>query len=248
MIRVLGICGSPRDGNSKFLLEKAIEAAETAGADLMQEVEAEYWSVRGKKLSGCVACGGCGSGNCVINDDFPEIYEKWLAADVVIYSAPVYHMGVPAQLKAIFDRLGNTCFGRYARLFPDGAVTLPKSLKTIGCIAQGAHVFSGQEHAIADMMNHAMIMGCVPVAGDMWESYTGAGGWTGNDDSRDALKKSYDAGGADSAIAVKASESVAKRAVEIAAILKTGGGALLGRLKTRPEYTPFMERIDISLN
>jgi len=243
MIKVLGICGSPRDGNSKYLLEKALESAEAAGKELGQQTQTEYWSVRGKKLSGCVACSGCKDGNCIIKDDYQEICEKWLAADVVIYSIPVYHMGIPAQLKAFIDRIGNSLFGRYAHTFPEGAVTLPKSLKTIGCIAQGVHVFSGQEHTITDIINHAIIMGCIPVAGDMWESYIGAGGWTCNDDSKNAFAKQYESGGADAMIAVKTSQDVAKRAVEISAILKAGGAQLRQPLQNQPIYSPFLEKI-----
>ena len=44
------------------------------------------------------------------------------------------------------------------------------------------------------VINHALICGCIPVAGDMWESYIGAGGWTLNQESRSALKDQYAAG------------------------------------------------------
>jgi len=243
MIKVLGISGSPRDGNSKYLLEKALDSAKAAGIAFGQEVSTEYWSVRGKKLSGCVACSACTDGVCIIKDDYQEISEKWLAADVVLYSIPVYHMGIPAQLKAVIDRIGNSLFGQYASIFPPDAITLPKSLKTIGCITQGAHIFAGQEHTITDIVNHAIIMGCIPVAGDMWESYTGAGGWTCKDMSKDAIANQYEAGERDALIAVKASEALARRAVEISAILKSGGAALKQTLEKQPIYKPFIEKI-----
>ncbi len=119
----------------------------------------------------CQACAK--DGECIIKDDFQELLEKWIEADVILYSVPVYHMGMPAQLKAFLDRLGNSLFGRYVKNFSPDAVTLPRSLKVIGSIAQGAHIFSGQEHTITDLINHALIMGCVPVTGDMWEAYIG---------------------------------------------------------------------------
>jgi len=50
MIKVLGISGSPRVGNSKYLLEEALKSAKSVG----EEVETEYISIRGKKLGGCV--------------------------------------------------------------------------------------------------------------------------------------------------------------------------------------------------
>lgn len=162
MIKVLGICGSPRNGNSKFLLEEALDSAKLSS----EEVEVDYLSIRGKKIGGCVMCQACEKdGKCILKDDYDEFLQKWIKADVILYSVPVYHMGMPAQLKAFLDRLGNSLFGRYAGNFPPDAVTLPKSLKVIGAIAQGAHIFSGQEHTITDIINHALIMGCVPVAG-----------------------------------------------------------------------------------
>jgi multimeric flavodoxin WrbA len=246
MIKVLGICGSPRNGNSKFLLEQALNAAVLAGEAFHVDVKTEYWTVRGKKISGCVACDGCmKDGMCIIKDDFQEISEKWHESDVVLYSIPVYHMGIPAQLKAFIDRIGNSLFGRYADKFPENAATLPKSLKTVGCIAQGIHVFSGQEYTIAQIINHALLMGCIPVTGDMWPSYIGAGGWTCNDAARNAMEKQYAQNKPDATIAVEASRALAKRAVEIAAILKSGGGILKERLSQTPVYTPFLEKLEI---
>ena len=111
-------------------------------------------------------------------------------------------------------------------------------------MAQGSHVFSGQEHTITDIINHALIMGCVPVAGDMWESYIGAGGATYNEIERDALKKQVDGGKTDALVAVKASRSLAKRAVEMAVLLKYGGLAKLDYFSKDPTYIPFIKRID----
>jgi multimeric flavodoxin WrbA len=243
-MKVLGICGSPRAGNSKFLPEQALSSAREAGEAFGMEVETEFWTVRGKKISGCVMCDGCAKdGKCIIKDDFQEISGKWRESDVVLYSIPVYHMGIPAQLKAFIDRIGNSFFGCYADKFPENAATLPKSLKTIGCIAQGIHVFSGQEHTIAQIVNHALLMGCIPVTGDMWQSYIGAGGWTCNDAARDAIKRQYLEKKQDAIIAVDSARAVAKRAVEIAAVLKWGGKALFQKLSQDPVYTPFLEKL-----
>ena len=244
MLKILGMCGSPRDGNSKYLLEQALEASMTAAANMGVEAQTDYWSVRGKKISGCVMCDGCAKdGKCIIKDDYQPAFELWQAADVVIYSIPVYHMGIPAQLKAFIDRVGNSLFGRYASIFPKDAVSLPKSLKTIGCIAQGLHVFSGQEHTITDIINHALIMGCIPVTGDMWQSYIGAGGWTSNDAGRKALQEQYETGGSDATIAVDASRKLAQRAVEIAVVVKAGGREMVQVLEKDPSYTPFLEKL-----
>src|SRR5659263_212162 len=96
-LKVLGICGSPRKGNSEFLLEKAMEAATSVKLDI---VECTTYSIRGKKFSPCVACGRCVAldGECIIKDDFQELRDLWVQADVIIYSVPIYHMGMPGQL------------------------------------------------------------------------------------------------------------------------------------------------------
>lgn len=241
MIKVLGICGSPRNGNSKFLLEQSLEAAKS----VCNEVEVEYYSIRGKKIGGCVMCQTCEKdGQCIIKDDFQELQEKWITADVIIYSVPVYHMGIPAQLKAFIDRLGNSLFGRYVNNFSPDAVTLPKSLKVIGAIAQGSHLFSGQEHAITDIINHALIMGCVPVTGDMWQSYIGAGGWTHNENGKDSIKKQFEEGKNDAVVAVTASRTLAKRAVEMAMILRSGGLVKQDYFSKDPVYKPFIDRVN----
>ena len=211
MINVLGFCASPRIGNSLYLLNKAMDEMRAYAEQLGEEISVETCSVRGKKISGCVMCQGCmKDGICIIKDDFKEMQDMWLKADVIIYSVPVYHMGMPAQMKAFIDRLGNSMFGRYKELFPN-VVTAPKPLKVIGCIAQGIHAFSGQEHTITQIINHALISGCVPVAGDLWESYIGAGGWTANEESRNALEKQFENGTEDSRIVVTSSQFFSPR-------------------------------------
>lgn len=241
MIKVLGICGSPRKGNSQYLLEKALEAAQKAAPG---EVETELYSIRGKKFAPCISCFKCGDqqGECILKDDFQELREKWVEAGVVIYSVPVYHMGIPAQLKAFLDRLGNSLFGRYAGLF-DGEANLPRSLKVIASIAQGAHLFSGQEHTITDLINHALIMGCVPVTGDMWEAYIGAGAWTYNEVGRNVLAENEENGSLDTRVALRGAESIGRRAAELALILKAGGLANANRFSGEPVYQPFLRRI-----
>ena len=243
MIRVLGFCGSPRLGNSLYLLEQALEAVRRRAEELGEEVELDTCSIRGKKLSGCVMCQGCmRDGTCLMRDDFAPLQEKWLAADVVIYSVPVYHMGIPAQLKAFLDRLGNSSFGRYKKLFGEDVVTVPRPMKVIGCISQGIHSSSGQENTILQIINHALISGCVPVAGDMWESYVGAGGWTLTEEGRGALREQYERGEESARVAVDSSRSLAVRALDMAVLLRNGGRNS-PQVTTDPKYIAFAERL-----
>lgn len=243
MIRVLGFCGSPRVGNSLYLLEEALASIQKRADELGVQIEIDTCSIRGKKLSGCVMCQGCmKDGTCLIKDDFAELQEKWLAADVVLYSVPVYHMGVPAQLKAFLDRLGNSSFGRYKKVFGEDVVTTPRPMKVIGCISQGIHSSSGQENTILQIINHALISGCVPVAGDMWESYVGAGGWTQNAEGRDALKTQYAEGAESARVAVESSRTLAIRALDMAVLLRNGA-MNSPAVMADPKYIAFAEQL-----
>lgn len=45
------------------------------------------------------------TGKCIINDDVARVYEQVMAADVVIWSVPLYVFGFPAPVKNLFDRI-----------------------------------------------------------------------------------------------------------------------------------------------
>lgn len=240
---MLGVCGSPRKGNSDFLLEQAMKAAEEVAPG---KIDRMYFTVRGKNIGPCIACSRCIEkleGECSIKDDFQELRDMWLAADIVIYSVPVYHMSIPAQLKCFIDRLGNSNFGRYLKYFPEGEEKLPKFLKAIGAISQGLHIHSGQEHTLTDLINHALIMQCVPVTGDLWHSYIGCGGWTSGNGDRDALEKQFNDHHFDAEIAVKSARDVGKRAAEIAIIIRSGVAASSEMLKRDPVYSILLNRL-----
>jgi multimeric flavodoxin WrbA len=245
-LKILGISGSPRRGNSLFLLEEALKAAEEAAPG---RVETETYTLMGKKFGPCLGCGKCveRAGACVIEDDFQELRDKWVESDAIIYSVAVYHMSIPGQLKCFLDRLGNSLFGFYLDELPEGVICLPKQLKPVGSIAQGCHIFSGQEHTITDLVNHALIMQCVPVVGDMWESYIGAGGWTLNENGRHALKEQHETGEFDAQVAVKASRDLGRRVAQIAFVIRDGVLANREMLEKDAVYVPYINRLDAKL-
>jgi multimeric flavodoxin WrbA len=234
-IRLAAICGSPRKrGNSAFLLEHAVRGAEESLGDLL---DTTVYSVAGKSIAPCDACSRCAKlGDCRTEDDFQELRNLWVGADAVIYSVPVYHYSIPAQLKCFIDRLGNSLDSFYGG-------RMVKDLKVIGAIAQGAHLFSGQEHAIAELVNHALCMGCVPMAGDCWESYVGAGGWTQSSERKDSLKKLYADGQEEARVAVQAASTLGRRVVQVAMLLKAGGNHHRELLEADGGYEVFLERL-----
>ncbi|HOL17595.1 MAG TPA: flavodoxin family protein [Bacillota bacterium] len=241
-LQVLGISGSPRKGNSEYLLKHALEAAREVQPEGVETIE---YSFRGKKMGPCIACGYCDRhpGECSTKDDFAALRRLWMEADVIIYSVPVYHMSMPGQLKCFIDRLGNSLFGEFKHLFKPGEESLPKLLKVIGSIAQGCHIFSGQEHALTDLINHALLMQSVPVTGDMWQSYIGGGGWTSTEIDRKALQNQYEREQYDAVVAVKAARDVGKRAVEICLLLHAGILARQEELSRDPAYKPLLDRL-----
>lgn len=233
-VKLLGICGSPRpQGNSRYLLKQAVEEALSIGSDYL---EAEIYSIAKKEFAPCDSCSRCATlGECWIKDDFQELRDKWVAADAIIYSVPVYHMGVPGQLKCFIDRLGNSLWSYY------GGVC--KSLRVIGVIAQGSHIFAGQEHTIAQLINHSLIMGCVPISGDSWGSYTGVGGWTFDSSRKDAISKLYNEGDFCAQVAVEAACSLGRRVIQLALLIKTGAEANREMLKADGGYGQLLARL-----
>lgn len=237
-IELLGICASPRKtGNSRFLLDKALDAANEAAPDV---VESELFSLAGKQIGPCISCFRCAeAGDCTVEDDFHELRDKWVAADAVIYSVPVYHMGIPAQLKCFIDRLGNSLFSFYGG-------NLARNLKAVGVVVQGSHVFAGQEQVMVALISHAVLMSCVPVAGDPWQSYLGAAGWTRDQARKDSLRRLYDDGEADAEIAVDAADSLGKRVVQMAQVIRSGGATHREMLEKDGTYTAFLSRLSPS--
>lgn len=241
-LKVLGIVGSPRKGNSEYLLDRALEGAESYAPD---RTKTELYRFRNKNFSPCLACDHCirEHGSCIHGDDFQELKELWLSADAIIYSLPVYHMSMPGQVKCFIDRLGNSLFGSHSVTLPDGSQTLSKQMKAVSTIAQGIHIFSGQEHTITDMINHTLMMQSVPVAGDMWEAYIGAAAWTANRISRRAMKELVEEGDLAAESSVKAARSLGRRTAETADLVLAGVEARKAILAEDPLYSCILERM-----
>ncbi len=242
-IRLLGISGSPRKGNSLFLLGQALDAAVKA---YPEHVKAETYVFGQTPFAPCDACQAHKrlKGECRLQDGFQDLRDKWLDADAIIYSVPVYHMGIPGQVKCFIDRLGNSLGYYFSDLFPGEPVfRIPRLMKVIGSITQGSHIFAGQEHAQAFINTHALLMRCIPVSGDLWESYIGVGGWTELSPRVSALKTLAEEGKPDAQIAVRSAQGLGKRIVEMALIIKEGLTANESLLTAEPLYLPILKKI-----
>ena len=172
MVKVIGICGSPRkNGNTEILLREALEAAASEGA------ETELVRLAGRDINPCRACDSCKSkGECEIDDDLNEVIELAADADGIIIGSPVYFGSVTAQTKMFMDRT------RPLRS------NFRLSDKVGGALTVGGSRNGGQETACGDIHNFFLIHEAV-VVGDAAPTAhyggTGVGGAKG-DSAEDA--------------------------------------------------------------
>jgi multimeric flavodoxin WrbA len=99
---ILLISASPRqNGNSDILCDEFARGAREAGhhAEKIRLAESDI-----KYCTGCCACIG-GRGTCVQQDDMNDIFNKVLAADVLVLASPVYFRSFNGQMKTFIDRL-----------------------------------------------------------------------------------------------------------------------------------------------
>ncbi len=234
-IRLLGISASPRrDGNSMFVLDAALEAVTSFdGADVIID-KIDFF---GKKVLPCIACYACidAKGDCVLQDDFTTMRDAWLRADAVLHSIPVFAMNIPGQLKCFYDRLANS------QLFSDGASG--KRLKTVGTVSQGMHFAAGQEGVIREISNLAMLLGCLPVAGD---SYHGVRGWTYEKLSRSTYKKRLEAEDKATLRLIEEARGLARDLVIVALRVRHGTRACKDLLAAHSDYAAVLRRLGSS--
>jgi multimeric flavodoxin WrbA len=107
-MRIVGISGSPRiDGNTDLILNEALKAAESSGAETKLIRLCDY------KLQPCNACMTCfSSGKCVIEDDWQVLYDELTGADGIILGSPSYFQGATAQMKIFIARIGFLALAR----------------------------------------------------------------------------------------------------------------------------------------
>lgn len=220
-IKILGISGSTRKGNTDIMVQESL-----AGAKEIGDVETEFISIRDYKIrDGCIACYLCGKEPSleklclgVKDDDVNLIYKKMMDAEGWIIGTPVYWGGITAQLKLIIDR---TVCVEYAGFgFRN---------KVGGVVVTAADRNGGLEYAIADihhwMQIHDMIVVGVgperprPTIGCYWGA-AGLQGWPDHVSGRagkvslTAVKQDY--------IGIKAAQNLGKRVAEMARIIKIG--------------------------
>ena len=101
-MRIVTLMGSPRKrGNTARILAEV--EARLASDHVVDRVDVIDYDINGCR--GCEVCQRTlDAPGCVQQDDVPALFERMMAADVLIYASPVYSWGFTAQLKALVDR------------------------------------------------------------------------------------------------------------------------------------------------
>lgn len=100
MAKILALLGSPRRGGNTETLFSAFAKGVTEEGGEVEALRVSDMSIRP-----CINCDGCAeTGECVIDDDMGQVYEKLAAADGLIMASPIYFGAVSGYLKAAIDR------------------------------------------------------------------------------------------------------------------------------------------------
>ncbi len=167
-VKVLGICGSPKQAksSSEFLLAKALEAAAQ-----IDGVETELLRLADHTILTCTGCD-----NCVrqkpcpedAKDDIPKILGKMQTADAIIFASPSYWCTVPGLLKNLMDR------SRTLKMKDHGLRD-----KVVGVITSAGLRHGGQETTANTIITYALAQGMIVAGGvgnpikESWAGMTG---------------------------------------------------------------------------
>ena len=139
-MRLISVCGSPRNGNTEWMLRHLNGLADSNG------IETELILLRKLDIRACKGCLVCEKGGenragvCSIKDDMQSIYPKLLSADLIVFGTPVYFEMLSGLLKNFMDRtcpiwprLEGKCFAGVA-VAEEGIGSAVENLKTYASV------------------------------------------------------------------------------------------------------------------
>ena len=101
-MRILSLLGSPRANGTTHSMARLI-AGGLSGGGPVEEI-----ALQEKHIRPCRGCQSCDAAPHVCplarTDDAEAVFAAIAAADVVLWTSPVYFYGLPAQAKALVDR------------------------------------------------------------------------------------------------------------------------------------------------
>jgi multimeric flavodoxin WrbA len=174
-MKVFGICASPRNNTTAYVLKNALDKLENDG------FETEIFTCQAKSIKPCMHCDYClEHKKCIIEDDMLEVYEGLQEADGIILATPVQSGGISSNLAAIMDRTRALEAIDYNLL--RGKIGMS--------IAVGGDRTGGQDFAHLKNITYFMIHGIIPVSGGPFGSNLGASFWS-NDSIEDIKEDDY---------------------------------------------------------
>lgn len=101
-MKIVTILGSPRKRGNTAAILGAFEGL------VAPQHEVQRIDVCDHRVQGCLGCDACQKKlhelGCVQKDDAPQILERLMGADTIVYASPVYCWDFTAQMKALLDR------------------------------------------------------------------------------------------------------------------------------------------------
>lgn len=174
-MKVFGICASPRDNTTEYVLKNALDKLEK------ENFECEIFTCQAKDIKPCMHCDYClKNKECIIKDDMVDIYTNLQSADGIIIATPVQSGGISSNLAAIMDRTRALEAIDYNLL--RGKIGMS--------IAVGGDRTGGQDFAHLKIITYYMIHGIIPVSGGPFGSNLGASFWS-NDSLEDIQNDTY---------------------------------------------------------
>jgi multimeric flavodoxin WrbA len=103
-MKLLGLSSGRKMGSCEIMLKEALMGAEENGATV------EFVRLYDLDIKSCRFCKNClrierGPEACVVKDDIPFMWEKFMDCDGMIIAAPVYILALPGYLKLLADRM-----------------------------------------------------------------------------------------------------------------------------------------------
>ena len=171
-MKIFGICASPRNNTTEYVLKNALAKLES------HNFETEMFTCMGKEIKPCMHCDYClENKKCIINDDMSSVYEGLQGADGIILATPIQSGGISSNLASIMDR---------TRAMESVDYNLLRG-KIGMSIAVGGDRTGGQDFAHLKNITYFMIHGIIPVSGGPFGSNLGASFWS--NDSIDDIKE-----------------------------------------------------------
>jgi len=219
-VKILGIAGSLRKGNTDIMVNESLKAARE-----LKDVETEFVRLIDYKIDGgCTACYKCFKSENPLdklcqayNDDLNKILEKMMTADGFIFGCPVYFGSLTWLMKCFIDRTHPVfAANRILRNKPAAALS----------VALGRN---GGQHYVVDILHRfAMFHDMVVVgASVVWPAEGCASPWGA--EGMQGWPKAIGSTNPESLTAVKQDEmamvacrNIGKRVAELSKVIKAG--------------------------